>query len=341
MARAVQCPRHGDPGGVLQVVDAPDAVPGPGEVRVRMDLAAIHPSDLMTIRGNYTLQPSLPFCPGYEGTGIVDAANAGIYGRFLKGKRVTVVHRQGGTWASSVCVPSSQVIPVPATLPPEQAALFFINPATAWLLLHDVAALPRGGHFLQTAAASTVGKMVARLCVAAKQQAWHVVRRPEQQAALAQIEGIASRQILVFDPDQMPAETLRDRIMELTNGHGIDRAIDPVGGATASAVVRCLAANGHLTLYGTLSSAPLSFSPRDLMSQRASVSGFWLGSEMARKSFLQRLQLVGTIGKQIGQQRLASEIAAVFPLDDVAAACEAAVSAGRTGKILLRVSADG
>src|SRR5438445_389411 len=94
--KAVVFERFGDPAEVLQVRELPTPEPGPGQVRVRMRAAPINPSDLLYMRGEYGRRPKLPATPGFEGAGLVEAAGPGLLGRLRAGRRVAVLHGEGG-----------------------------------------------------------------------------------------------------------------------------------------------------------------------------------------------------------------------------------------------------
>src|SRR5262249_55862075 len=151
------------PAEVLQVREVPRPEPGPGEVRVRMTASPVNPSDLMVVRGRYGRLPALPATPGFEGAGVVDAAGPGLLRRLRglsPGRRVAVLHGQGGTWREYVVVPARQAVPVPDDLRDEQVATFFVNPATALVMTQSVLRVPRGAWLLQTAAGSALGRMI-------------------------------------------------------------------------------------------------------------------------------------------------------------------------------------
>src|SRR5262249_6490034 len=142
--KAIVFDRHGDPAEVLHVRDVPEPQPRFRQVRVRMILSPINPSDVLTVEGHYGRLPRLPATPGFEGIGVVEASGGGLLARFRKGKRVAVLNGFGGNWAEKVVVPAHHVVPVPDDLPDEQAATFFVNPATALVVTRDLLRVPRG-----------------------------------------------------------------------------------------------------------------------------------------------------------------------------------------------------
>ena len=156
--RAIVYERFGEPADVLSVRDVPVAEPGPGEVRVRMIASPINPSDLLSIRGVYPALPQLPATPGFEGVGTVEAAGRGLLPRFFLGKRVVVINRDRGNWCEKTVVPARQVIPISASLPIEQAAMFFVNPMAAYVMTRRILKVPAGEWLLQTAAGSCSAK---------------------------------------------------------------------------------------------------------------------------------------------------------------------------------------
>jgi NADPH:quinone reductase-like Zn-dependent oxidoreductase len=142
--RAIVFEQFGEPADVLQVRNVPVPEPGRGEVRVRMLASPVNPSDLLEIRGQYSARPTLPATPGHEGVGIVEAAGGGMLPRLLVGKRVAVLNRKTGNWCEQTIIPARQAIPLPKDLPIEQAAMFFINPATAYVMTRRELKIPPG-----------------------------------------------------------------------------------------------------------------------------------------------------------------------------------------------------
>ena len=321
--------QFGEPSEVLRTGVLEKPTPGPGQIRVKMLAAPVNPSDLMTIRGTYTKIPKLPFVPGYEGVGIVESAGPGLFGKFLVGRRVAMLTGDGGSWQEFNIVPARQAVPISSQIPIDQAAMFFVNPTTAYVLTREVLAVPSGEWLLQTAAGSALGKMVIRLASQFGFRTISVVRRTEQARELADM---GADEVIATDEQDLAA-----RVQQITGGAGVRYAIDPVSGELGSKVIRCLAPGGRLIVFGTLSNKPLTFSSRDLMTPSSKVEGFWLGNYMASLGLLKKLSIVTKVGKLIKAGVLTSEIGNTYSLDQVREAAVEAERTARGGKVLLRI----
>jgi NADPH:quinone reductase-like Zn-dependent oxidoreductase len=157
----------------------------------------------------------------------------------------------------------------------------------------------------------------------------NVVRRREQADELR----LAGGDEVVCTAD----ESVVDRVRAITKGAGVPYALDAVGGATGSAAVQALGAGGRLLVYGTLSEEPIPLHPRVLMVGNKRVEGFWMAEWARAQGMLTMLGLFRRLGKLIEAGVLASEVGAVFPLDQIKAAVKEAGTAGRQGKVLLRI----
>lgn len=321
--------RFGEPAEVLQVRDVPLPEPGPGEVRVRMIASPVNPSDLLVVRGRYGVLPALPATPGFEGVGIVDKVGPGFLGRLVQGKRVTVINDKGGNWAEYAVINARQARPVPADLPDEQVASFFVNPATALAMVRHVLEVPRGEWLLQSAAGSALGKMIIKLARHDGIRTVNVVRRRE---AMAELQALGADVVLASADGPIDAQVRR-----AVGSEGVKYAIDPVGGDTGTEVFQSLAAEGRLLVYGTLSGEPVRLDPRLLISGKRVVEGFWLGHWMRRRSIPAALLLFHQIGGLIRAGVLATELGASFPLEAIGAAVGQAEAVGRHGKVLLTI----
>ncbi len=334
--RAVVFEEFGEPADVLALRDVPVPQPQPGEVRVRMLASPVNPSDLLTVRGGYGKLPKLPATPGFEGVGIVETSGGGLLGKMLVGKRVAVLNRDRGNWCEQTVIPAKQSIPLAADLPLEQAAMFFVNPATAYAMTRNVLHVEHGEWLLQTAAGSSLGRMVIRL---GKRYGFHTLNVVRREEAVEELTVLGGDAVVVFDPDRHAPEQLHEEVMKITDGRGLKYAIDPVGGRTASAVVPCLGNDGRMLVYGTLADEPLSFSPRSLMMPGAAIYGFWLPRWIREQRLLEKLWLVKTITRLMREGVLVSEVGETFPLEEITDAVRAAEQPARGGKVLLRIAA--
>lgn len=330
--KAIVFERFGPPHEVLQLQDLQLPHAGPGQVRVRMRASPINPSDLLSVLGQYGRRPALPATPGFEGVGVVDAAGPGLLARLRglrPGRRVAVLNAQGGNWQEYVVLPARQLVPLPSDLADDQAATFFVNPATALAMICHVLRVPRRSWLLQTAAAGALGRMIIRLGRQRGFRTINVVRRREQADELAQLGADA----VVCTGD----EDLGQRVRQLTGGAGVPFALDAVGGTTALAALRTLASDGRLLVYGTLSGEPLPLDTRLLMTGHKTIEGFWLSEWVKKQGVLTMLRLFRQIIALLRAGVLTSEVAASFPMADISAAIQLAQAPGRHGKVLLRL----
>jgi NADPH:quinone reductase-like Zn-dependent oxidoreductase len=330
--KAIQFERFGEPVDVLQVRET--AVPdvGPNQVRVRMLLSPINPSDLLVVRGKYGKLPSLPATPGFEGVGVIDKAGPGFL-RILRGlkpgRRVAVLNGRGGNWQEQVVLSARHVVPVPHDLPDEQVASFFINPASALVMTQWVFKVKPGDWLLQTAAGSALGRMVIRLGKHFGFRTINVVRRQEQAKEIKQLGGTE----MICSSE----ESIEQRAMEITQGAGVPFALDAVGGSAGLGAVRSLGAGGRMLVYGLLSGEPIPVEPRFLMMGQKSIEGFWLSEWVPKQGMFAMLGLFKQITQLLQQQVLTTAAGDQFALDQIAAAVRQAEVPGRQGKVLIRL----
>jgi len=264
----------GEPKSVLQLAEIPTPPLAPGEALVRVLLSPINASDLHMVRGRYGYQPELPASPGIEGVGIVEVVGPGVQDPMV-GTRVVFVHTWH-TWREQVVCPVDRLVPVPDSLDDPTAATSYINPLTAWALTRSSHNLKEGDWLLQTAAASSVGKLVLQLAQQYRFKTINVIRRREQESI---IRNLAGNEVICTTDEDLTA-----RLQELTAGKGVERAIDCVAGELGAEIARNLAPAGTMLVFGALSShrqtdpakftMPL-FAPR-LIYSTATVRGWWL-----------------------------------------------------------------
>jgi NADPH:quinone reductase-like Zn-dependent oxidoreductase len=330
--KSVVFDRFGTADEVLQVRDLPVPDPNPGQVLVRMIASPINPSDLMYIRGEYGRKPTLPASAGFEGVGKVEASGGGFLGWRVRGRRVAVLNSAGGNWSEQVVIPSRQAVPIPDNVGDEQAATFFVNPASALVMTRYVLKIPHGAWLLQTAAGGALGRIVVRLGKLYGFKTVNIVRRQEQADELKRMGADA---VIVSKEGKWSEE-----VRSLTKG-GVGYALDAVGGDTGVESVASLGSGGRLLVYGTLSEEPMTLSPRLLMVGNKKVGGFWLSEWTSQQNPLTMLRLFRQVARLFQENIATTAIQASYPLEDIRTAVQQAAAPGRSGKILLRMGGSG
>lgn len=211
--------KFGDPEDTVRLVDTPEPVAGPGKVLVRLEAAAINPSDLLLLKGKYLVHPELPAGVGAEGVGIVEAVGPEVDSN-LVGKRVIVLPTYTyGTWSEKVVAAAHDVIEVPDA-DPQQLAMLSINPPTAHLLLDRFVNLQVGDWVGQTAANSAVGRYVTTLARRRGLKTLNIVRRED---AVEDVRAAGGDVVVVSGPN------LADDIKQALGGDRLSLVIDPLG----------------------------------------------------------------------------------------------------------------
>ncbi|MBE9548457.1 MAG: zinc-dependent alcohol dehydrogenase family protein [Proteobacteria bacterium] len=348
----------------IHIADVPIMEPAAGQVRVRMLLSPVNPSDLNFVHGTYsealqriiwnqgatqettgsveedgtifydpahkTTCPQPPYSLGGEGVGIVDAVGSGFLAKRLQGKRVAIAGGPpNGTWQEYTVVDAKKAVVMPDAIPDEQAAMFFVNPLAAFVITREVLRVPRGGWLIVTAAGSALGKSVVRLSKVYGFKTICVVRSDSNTEELRQLGADA---VIETNHQDLVAE-----VFKITEGKGAGFAMDCVGGDLSAQLVCCLGLNGRLVLYGTLDSSPMKLPIRDLMMPVAHIEGFLLPNWMLQQSPLKLLSIIRQVKRLTIQGIFAAEVTQRYSLDQVVEAVTAAVQPGRTGKVMLQI----
>src|SRR5207247_731858 len=188
--------RYGPPEEVARCAEVPDVgAPAAGEVVFDVLAFPINPADVSFCRGTYRLRPPLPATPGAECVGRVSAVGAGV--THVKPGDL-VINLQRENWAQRRRVKGDDVIPIPAGMDLQQAAMLRINPPTALLLLSDFVDLRPGDGIIQNVANSAVGRLVIRLALALNVRTANVVRRA---ALFDELKTLGADACVVDGPD--------------------------------------------------------------------------------------------------------------------------------------------
>ena len=264
--RAVVVQEFGPPES-LTVEDHPEPEPGPGQVRIRVEAAGVNYVDAIIAGGSYQITPSLPYVPGSEVAGIVDAVGDGVDSPVV-GDRVLASCGFGG-FAEAVVVKAGQALGVPEGVGPAIAATVIQSYATGLFALERRAALAEGETLLVLGAGGGVGlaavdlgrALGARVIGAASSAA-------KRDAALA-----AGAEAVI----DYTTEDLKARARELAGGTGVDVVYDPIGGDLAEPAIRALGDFGRYLVVGFVGGIPKVPTNQILLRNRAVVGVEWGG----------------------------------------------------------------
>ena len=214
--------RHGGP-EVLQVVEEDIPEPQAGEVRVKVLAAGISGYDLMfRSSGRLPGTPKVPFTLGEDVVGVVDKLGEGVStlepGQTVAG--ATFCLGTGGGYAEFICLPDSELVPVPSGLDPAQAVCLVVNYLTAHMAMHTTARVQSGERVLVHGAAGGTGSALLELGKLAGLEMYGTASRYNHELVSA----------LGATPIDYRTEDFVERVRTLT-GDGVDVVFDPVGGA--------------------------------------------------------------------------------------------------------------
>jgi NADPH:quinone reductase-like Zn-dependent oxidoreductase len=317
--------QFGTPSESVALHDDPDPAPGPRDVLVRMEAAAVNPSDLLLLRGRYFARPEPPAPVGGEGVGIVVDAGAQA-DRGLLGKRVIVLPTYTyGTWAEKVVVPQDKVAEVASEADPLQLAMLPINPATVHVMLNRFVDLKPGDWVGQPGANSAVGRYVIALAHLRGLKTLNVVRRAE---AADEVRAAGGEHVLVSGPD-LAADIARE-----LDGEQLSLVLDGLGGDYATELIGALRFGGTVVSYGSLAGGLSQLSTADLLAREVRHTGFWLLTWLSTAPLTEILDTYRYLGSLVADGSLSVPVEATYRLDDYRRALEHADAPKRGGKVL-------
>lgn len=253
--KAIQIHQTGGP-EVMRYEDIPSPEPGAGQARVRIEAAGLNFIDIYHRIGQYPLP--LPFTPGMEGAGVVDAVGAGVTD-VQPGDRVAYTMERGA-YAEYAVLPAWKLVKLPDAVSFQQAAAVMLQGLTAHYLSVSTYPLQPGHTALVHAAAGGVGLLLVQM---AKRRGARVIGTVSTQEKAELVKQAGADAVILYTEQDFEAET-----RQLTDGKGVDVVYDSVGLTTFDKSLKCLKPRGYMVLYGA-SSGPVP--PFDL--QRLNAGG--------------------------------------------------------------------
>lgn len=323
--RAIRVHRFGGP-EVLSLDTIPDPVAGAGQVLVRVHAAGVNPVDTYIRNGAYARLPELPYTPGWDGAGVVEAIGTGVT-RFAPGDPVyfsgTAAGRGMGAYAELACCAEVNVHPLPAALDYAQGAAIGVPFATAHRALFHRAHLRPEEVVLVHGASGGVGQATVQL---ARAHGAMVIGTAGSDAGLAFVRSQGAHHVVRHGT----ATTLED-VRARTGGRGVDVIVEMLANVNLDHDLGLLATFGRVVIVGNR--GRIEIDPRQTMGKDTSI----LGVSLWNASDAELLEMHQLMGPQFADGTLAPVVGKRFPLDQARAAQEAVMAPGALGKVVVSV----
>lgn len=317
--KAIRVQEFGGP-SVMRLEEVAEPQAGLGQVVVRVRAVGVNPVDGYIRSGAHAVKPSLPYTPGMDAAGLVEATGEGVETVAI-GDRVYVAGTLSGAYAELALCDQSQVHPLPDALSFQQGAAINVPYATAYRALFFRAQARAAEVVLIHGASGGVGVAATQLARAAGLTVVGTGGTDEGRK-------LVREQGAHFVLDHHAPDYL-DQLKELTKGRGVDVILEMLANVNLGKDLDVLARNGRVVVVG--SRGPVEINPRALMSRDASVLGLTLMNASPQETSAIHAALVaglenGTLRPVIGKE---------MPLADAARAHEAVMQPGAYGKIVL------
>jgi NADPH2:quinone reductase len=317
--KAIRVHQVGDP-QVMKLEEVPTPTPGSGEVLVRIEAVGINPVDTYIRSGNYPLAGDLPYTPGFDAAGVIEATGGEVGHRRI-GERVYVAGSLSGTYAEFALCREDQVHPLPERISFVQGAALGVPYATAWYALFARAQAQPGEFLLVHGASGGVGTAAVQLARAAG--LWVIGTAGSDKGRELVLQNGAHQ---VLDHG---SEGYLDRMDELTCGHGADVVLEMLANVNLSRDLQIMAPRGRVVVIGCRGT--IAIDPRDAMRRNLSILGMVLFNATSVEQRHMHAAIVagleiGTLNPVVGRE---------LPLAEASQGHEKVLASGAYGKIVL------
>jgi NADPH2:quinone reductase len=304
--------------------ELPTPEPKAGEVRVAIRAASLNFPDLLIVQNKYQMKPPLPFVPGSEYSGVVEAVGAGVT-HLKPGDAVAAFGGTGG-FATHACVAASLVLPLPAGFEFDDAAAFILTYGTTHHALLDRGALKAGETLLVLGAAGGVGTAAIQI---GKIAGARVIAAASSAEKLELCKAIGADATINYANGN-----LREELKALTGGKGPDVVYDPVGGDLAEPVFRSIGWRGRYLVVGFaqggIPALPLNLA---LLKGASIVGVFW--GDFARREPKANAQALAELAKWYAEGKFKPVIDQRLPMRELMRAYELMGSRKVRGKLVM------
>jgi NADPH:quinone reductase len=319
LMKAVQVHKFGGP-EVLEIHEIATPKPGPGQILVRVRAAGVNPYDTYMRNGTYAIKPTLPYTPGSDAAGTVEAIGDGVR-KFKPGDRVYTAKTLTGAYAEYALADESQLYALPEKISFAQGAGLFVPYGTAYTALHHHAKAHPGEVLLIHGASGGVGTAAVQI---ARAMGMAVIGT----AGTVRGMGLVKKEGAHHAFDHTKAG-YAEEILKVTGGRGIDVVLEMLANANLATDLKLLAIRGRVIVIGNR--GEITINPRELMARRASVRGFTLWA--ATEAEAAEIHAAIAAGLENGTMR--PIVGKELPMKDASQAHQDVMAPGAFGKIVL------
>lgn len=312
----------------LTWTEMPTPAPKAGEVLIAIQAASLNFPDLLIVQNKYQMKPALPFVPGSEYAGVIEAVGEGV--THLKvGQSVACLSGTGG-FGTHTLAKAALCMPLPPGFPAIDAAAFIMIYATSYHALIDRAQLKASETVLVLGAAGGVGTSAIQLAKAAGAKVIAAASTDEKCALCTSIGADAT---INYSQHSLP-NAFREAVKAATDGKGPDVIYDPVGGDFAEPAFRSIAWRGRYLVVG-FASGPIPALPFNLaLLKGASIVGVFWG-DFARREPKANAAMMAELAGWYGKGFIKPVIDCAMPMADLKAAYARMGSRAVMGKLVM------
>jgi NADPH2:quinone reductase len=304
--------------------EIPTPVPQSGQVLIRIEAASLNFPDLLIVQNKYQMKPDLPFVPGSEYAGVIEALGEGV--THLKvGQSVACLSGTGG-FGTHTLAPAKLCMPLPPGFPAVDAAAFIMIYATSHHALIDRAALKAGETVLVLGAAGGVGTAAIQIAKAAGAK---VIAAASTDEKCALCKSLGADETINYT-----MQNIREVLKTVTEGKGPDVIYDPVGGDFAEPAFRSIAWRGRYLVVG-FAAGPIPALPFNLaLLKGASIVGVFWG-DFSRREPQANAAMMAELAQWYAQGKVKPVIDRTMPMSELKAAYAHMGSRGVMGKLVM------
>jgi len=313
----------------IEFADIDEPTPDPGQVKIKVALASVNPSDEMFIQGLYGMPRIAGNGAGFEGVGEIVASGGGAIADSLVGQRVAFVAAPGkpGSWSEYSIADATTCIPLIPDISDTDGAAMIVNPLTALAML-DLVDKGDTDAFILSAGASQLCKLMIAAARYTGNKPIAIVRRDEQ---IEPLIALGAAHVLNSESDTFDTD-----LCKIIRAEKPRIFLDAVANQTSAGIFNVIPNNSRWIIYGKLDQElPTIQQPGQMIFQSKRIEGFWLTRWMIDTPLADKMQVVQSAQRRFADGTWNTDVTAILPIADVMESLPAELSKPN-GKVFIK-----